>query len=124
MFSLSGNVKSQSRKDQRFWSEFASLWNARNHNLALKRAPRIPKDGAIPDDADSMPEEISYNIPKRRLMVGSGFIDNVPPTVQARRHSTGPLVGGIHDRTTQRVARSDDARGDGRRSGTTSGGNL
>ncbi len=49
--------------------------------LPKERAPRIPKDGAIPDDADSMPDEIQYDESKRRLLVGSGFIDNVPPAV-------------------------------------------
>jgi hypothetical protein len=45
------------------------------------RAPRIPKDGAIPDDADSMPDEMRYDLGKRRLEVGTGFIDNVPQEV-------------------------------------------
>jgi Type ISP C-terminal specificity domain/N-6 DNA Methylase len=46
-----------------------------------ERAPRIPKDGAIPDDPDSMPDEIEYDESKRRLMIGKGFIDNVPAAV-------------------------------------------
>jgi hypothetical protein len=45
------------------------------------RAPRIPWDGAIPDDADSMPDEIQYDEPRRRLKIGTGFIDNVSPAV-------------------------------------------
>jgi hypothetical protein len=45
------------------------------------RGPRIPKDGAIPDDADSMPDDIQYDEAKHRLMVGTGFIDNVPAAV-------------------------------------------
>jgi hypothetical protein len=49
--------------------------------LPKQRAPRIPKDGAIPDDPDSMPDEIAYDEAKRRLMVGAGFIDSVPPEV-------------------------------------------
>jgi len=49
--------------------------------LPKQRAPRIPKDGAIPDDAESMPDEISYDEAKRRLKIGKGFIDNVPPAV-------------------------------------------
>lgn len=49
--------------------------------MPKERAPRIPKDGAIPDDPDSMPDEIQYDVSKRRLMVGKGFIDNVPPEV-------------------------------------------
>jgi hypothetical protein len=49
--------------------------------LPKERAPRIPKDGAIPDDPDFMPDEIQYDGTKRRLMIGKGFIDNVPPAV-------------------------------------------
>ena len=49
--------------------------------LPKERAPRIPKDGAIPDDAESMPDEIAYDDAKRRLLVGTGFINNVPPAV-------------------------------------------
>jgi hypothetical protein len=49
--------------------------------LPKERAPRIPRDGAIPDDADGMPDDIDYDPAKQRLMVGSGFIDNVPPAV-------------------------------------------
>jgi hypothetical protein len=49
--------------------------------LPKDRAPRIPKDGAIPDDPDSMPDEIEYDETKRRLLIGTGFIDNVPSAV-------------------------------------------
>ncbi|HEX3659261.1 MAG TPA: type ISP restriction/modification enzyme [Pirellulales bacterium] len=49
--------------------------------LPKERAPRIPKDGAIPDDPDSMPDEIGYDETKRRLTVGTGFVDNVPAAV-------------------------------------------
>jgi hypothetical protein len=49
--------------------------------LPKNRAPRIPNDGAIPDDADSMPDEIAYDETRRRLMIGKGFINNVPPAV-------------------------------------------
>lgn len=45
------------------------------------RAPRIPKEGAIPDDPDSMPDEIAYDETTRRLMVGKGFVENVPAAV-------------------------------------------
>lgn len=51
--------------------------------LPKERAPKIPKNGAIPDDPDSMPDEISYDEAGRRLLVGKGFIENVPPTVWA-----------------------------------------
>jgi hypothetical protein len=49
--------------------------------LPKDRAPRIPSSGAIPSDPDTMPDEISYDAAKRRLLVGDGFIDNVPPEV-------------------------------------------
>jgi hypothetical protein len=49
--------------------------------LPKERAPRIPKDGAIPDNPDSMPDEIQYDESKRRLLIGTGFIDNVLPEV-------------------------------------------
>jgi hypothetical protein len=49
--------------------------------LPKERAPRISKEGAIPDDADSMPDEIAYDETKHRLLIGKGFIDNVPPDV-------------------------------------------
>jgi len=49
--------------------------------LPKECAPRIPKNGAIPDDAASMPDEIGYDETKCRLTVGTGFIDHVPPAV-------------------------------------------
>ena len=41
--------------------------------------PLIPRDGAIPSDPARMPDRIDYDADKRRLRVGEGFIDNVPP---------------------------------------------
>jgi hypothetical protein len=49
--------------------------------LPRDRAPRIPKDGAIPDDAESFPDEIGYDESKQRLLIGRGFIDHVPAAV-------------------------------------------
>jgi Type ISP C-terminal specificity domain/N-6 DNA Methylase len=49
--------------------------------LPKARAPFVPKDGAIPDDPDSMPDELAYDLAKQRLQVGKGFIDNVPVEV-------------------------------------------
>jgi predicted helicase len=46
-----------------------------------ERMPRIPKNGEIPDDPDSMPDEIQYDVTRRRLLIGKGFIDNVPAAV-------------------------------------------
>jgi hypothetical protein len=49
--------------------------------LPKEQAPRIPKDGAIPDDPGSMPDEIGYDESKQRLLVGPGYIDHVLPAV-------------------------------------------
>ena len=49
--------------------------------LPKDRAPRIPKNGAIPDDGASMPDKIDYDETRERLLIGKGFIDNVPPAV-------------------------------------------
>lgn len=49
--------------------------------LPKDRAPRIPKEGAIPDNAESMPDEMQYDASKQRLLIGAGFVDNVPPAV-------------------------------------------
>ncbi|HEX5270114.1 MAG TPA: type ISP restriction/modification enzyme, partial [Gemmataceae bacterium] len=49
--------------------------------LPKERAPTMPKDGAIPGDADSMPDEIGYDATRHRLLIGKGFIDNVPAAV-------------------------------------------
>ena len=43
--------------------------------------PHSRKDGAIPDDPAAMPDEIGYDETTRRLLVGTGYIDNVPPAV-------------------------------------------
>lgn len=45
------------------------------------RRPRVPKDGAIPTDAEGMPDDIGYDAAKQRLLVGRGFIEPVPPAV-------------------------------------------
>jgi hypothetical protein len=45
--------------------------------------PSIPADGAIPSDSEHMPDAISYDPANRRLWVGTGHIDNVPPAVWA-----------------------------------------
>lgn len=49
--------------------------------LPKVRAPRIPKEGAIPDDPDCMPDEIEYDETRHRLLIGNGFIENVPAAV-------------------------------------------
>lgn len=49
--------------------------------LPAGAAPMIPKDGAIPNDPDRMPEVIDYDAGRHRLFVGRGHIDNVPQAV-------------------------------------------
>ncbi len=46
-------------------------------------APRVPADGAIPSDPEDMPDTIRYDAESRRLWIGGGHIDNVPPGVWA-----------------------------------------
>ena len=41
----------------------------------------MPEAGAIPSEAEAMPETIRYDEPARRLHVGAGWIDAVPPAV-------------------------------------------
>lgn len=36
---------------------------------------------AIPDDQDRFPDEMRYDETQRRLHIGDGYIDNVPPAV-------------------------------------------
>jgi hypothetical protein len=49
--------------------------------LPATRAPRIPKAGAIPSAPDGMPDEMEYDAASKRLRVGLGFVENVPPDV-------------------------------------------
>ena len=41
--------------------------------------PTIPGKGAIPTDPERFPDRIEYDGDSRRLHIGDGFIDNVPP---------------------------------------------
>ena len=43
--------------------------------------PMISKDGAIPTQPDRFPDSITYDETTRRLSIGDGFIDDVPPSV-------------------------------------------
>ena len=45
--------------------------------------PIIPAEGAIPTGPDRFPDRVEYDADARRLKVGDGFIDNVPPEVWA-----------------------------------------
>jgi hypothetical protein len=49
--------------------------------LPPERRPRVPNEGAIPTDAHGMPDLISYDAAKQRLLVGRGYIEPVPPAV-------------------------------------------
>ena len=45
--------------------------------------PTIPKEGAISAKPADFPDSIDYDAAARRLKIGTGFIDNVPPAVWA-----------------------------------------
>ena len=49
--------------------------------LPKEKAPGVPAAGAIPQEPDSMPDEIHYDANKKRLVVGGGYIENVSPQV-------------------------------------------
>ena len=45
------------------------------------RMPRIPAEGAISDLLEAMPDTIDYDAVKKRLRIGSGYVENVEPAV-------------------------------------------
>lgn len=47
--------------------------------LPAEAAPRIPAAGAIPQDANAMPDVIEYDETNQRLMIGSGYVERVTP---------------------------------------------
>ncbi len=51
--------------------------------LAKDKAPTIPKQGAIPGAPEPLPDTMTYDAAARRLFIGGGYIDNVPPEVWA-----------------------------------------
>lgn len=51
--------------------------------LPGERRPFVPDSGAIPSTPEGFPDELDYDPAKRRLKVGSGYIDNVPPAMWA-----------------------------------------
>jgi type ISP restriction-modification system protein len=77
--------------------------------LPKGQAPTIPKGGAIPGPPEPLPDTMHYDEGKRRLHVGKGYIDNVPPEVWAyevsgmnvlrqwfsyrKRDRTRPIIG-------------------------------
>jgi hypothetical protein len=48
-----------------------------------KDAPTITKAGTIPGAPEPLPDDMRYDAAKRRLHIGKGYIDNVPPEVWA-----------------------------------------
>jgi len=51
--------------------------------LAAEEAPRMPTEGAIPGAPEPLPDMMDYQPENRRLIVGQGYIENVPPEVWA-----------------------------------------
>jgi hypothetical protein len=49
--------------------------------LSKEVAPRIPAGGAISQDTAEMPDSISYDEEKHRLLIGQGYVEGVPPRV-------------------------------------------
>ena len=60
--------------------------------LPADEAPVIPAGGAIPMDPQEMPDTIDYDPAQRRLLVGRGYIDNVPPQVWTYEVSGVPVL--------------------------------
>lgn len=77
--------------------------------LPAASMPTIPKAGAISSIPDEMPDSINYDAGKHRLLVGHGFIENVPLAVwqyevsgkqvllqwfsYRKRHRERPIIG-------------------------------
>ncbi len=49
--------------------------------LPAARRPNIPKAGAIPQESAAMPDTIHYDADKKRLLIGTGYVENVEPGV-------------------------------------------
>ncbi|MCR5857561.1 hypothetical protein LRS09_12620 [Mesorhizobium sp. J428] len=60
--------------------------------MAEGERPTIPAEGAIPGAPEPLPDTMDYDPAKRRLKVGAGFIDNVPPEVWAYEVSGKQVV--------------------------------
>lgn len=54
---------------------------ARVPRLPEDERPHLPADGAIPSAPEEMPNAIFYDAARRRLHVGAGHVDEVPPEV-------------------------------------------
>ena len=49
--------------------------------LPASRRPNIPKAGAIPQEPAAMPDTINYDANQKRLLIGTGYVENVEPGV-------------------------------------------
>lgn len=49
--------------------------------LPAGRRPQVPAGGAIPNTPEGMPDTLAYDAERQRLMVGTGYIEPVPPAV-------------------------------------------
>ena len=49
--------------------------------LPAERRLRIPAEGEIPQDREAMPDAIAYDATTKRLLIGTGYVDNVEPEV-------------------------------------------
>ena len=54
--------------------------------------PMVPLGGTIPGAPEPLPDEMRYDPEARRLHVGRGWIDNVPPEVWAYQVSGRPVL--------------------------------
>ncbi len=49
--------------------------------LPAARMPRIPAEGAIPQEPSAMPDTIKYDATKKRLLIGHGYVEHVEPAI-------------------------------------------
>jgi hypothetical protein len=49
--------------------------------LPVGSAPVVPKEGTISSKPEEMPDTLAYDAGKHRLLVGTGFVENVLPSV-------------------------------------------
>lgn len=63
------------------FSDPASGRPAQPPRMPAGQSPTIPAGGAIPQDPAAFPDSIGYEAANRRLLIGSGFVENVSPEV-------------------------------------------
>src|ERR1019366_6738671 len=49
--------------------------------LPASRMPRIPAAGEISQEPSAMPDTISYDATKKRLLIGQGYVEHVEPAM-------------------------------------------